>query len=183
MRKSYLHWIVVATSIFTSAAVLADETLLVAKRFKPEMDWVMAYRHGSTPPEVIGPTAEGLRFNIQVTEGTFKGERFQGKFQPGGSARIIVRTDGVCNYLGHVSGKIDDGALLLIEAEGTCDLGPDGYKLFLEGKIPPLVKLWVVSKIHAADPKYEWLNRRQFIQVGEADMKSGEISYDVFALK
>ena len=178
-----MRWIVIATSIFTSAAVLADETLLVAKRFKPEMDWVMAYRHGSTPPEVIGPTAEGLRFNIQVTEGTFKGERFQGKFQPGGSARIIVRTDGVCNYLGHVSGKTDDGALFLVEAEGTCELGPDGYKQFTEGKPPAIVKLWVVSKIHIAHPKYEWLNRKQFVQFGEADMKSGEIAYDVYSLK
>jgi Protein of unknown function (DUF3237) len=162
---------------------IAEEMKIVEKRFKPDTEWVMSYIHTSTPPEVIGPTAEGLRFNIQVPAGQFRGDKLKGEFVPGGSARAIVRTDGVCTFRAHISGKTDDGALFLLEAEGTCDLGPDGYKQFIEGKSPQIIKIWVVSKISTAHPKYEWLNRKQFVQFGEIDMKSGIVSYDVYALK
>ena len=161
----------------------ADELKVVEKRFKPDTEWVMSYIHTSTPPEIIGPTAEGLRFNIQVPAGQFRGDKLRGEFVPGGSARAIVRTDGVCTYHAHISGKTDDGALFILEAEGTCDLGPDGYKQFMEGKSPQIIKIWVVSKISTAHPKYEWLNRKQFVQFGEIDMKSGVVSYDVYSLK
>ena len=161
----------------------AEELKIVEKRFKPETEWVKSYTHTSTPPEVIGPTAGGLRFNIQVPTGQFRGDKLGGEFVPGGSARAIVRTDGVCTFHAHISAKTDDGALFLLEAEGTCDLGPDGYKQFMEGKSPQIIKIWVGSKISTAHPKYEWLNRKQFVQFGEIDMKSGIVSYDVYALK
>ena len=169
--------------LVVGATSVAEEVKMIEKRFKPETEWVMSYIHTSTPPEIIGPTTEGLRFNIQVPAGQFRGEKLNGEFVPGGSARAIVRTDGVCTYHAHISAKTDDGALFLLEAEGTCDLGPDGYKQFIEGKAPQIIKIWVVSKISTAHPKYEWLNRKQFVQFGEIDMKSGIVSYDVYALK
>ncbi len=173
----------VMVSCLFSNFVAADDSAGSKPANPPTLEWVMAYNHGFTPPEIIGPTAEGLRFNLQVNEGSTLGPNLPGRILPGGAARVIVRTDGVCTFQAHATAKTEDGALYLIEAEGACDAGSEGYKQFIDGKAPPLIKLWVVSKMRSAHPKYEWLNRRQFVQFGVADMKNGTVAYDVYSMK
>ena len=60
-----------------------------------EMEYVMSYIAMLDQPQVIGPVAEGLRININVTGGTVDGPKIKGKFIPVGADWLTVRTDGI----------------------------------------------------------------------------------------
>jgi len=47
------------------------------------------------PPEIIGPTPEGLRLNVYISGGEVTGPRLQGKVLPVGADWLTVRSDGV----------------------------------------------------------------------------------------
>ena len=50
-------------------------------------------------PVVVGETPAGLRVNVEVTGGTFEGDRLKGEILGGGSDWIIRRPDGTAVYL------------------------------------------------------------------------------------
>ena len=47
------------------------------------------------PPEVIGPTPDGLRLNIYITGGEVQGPCLSGKVLPVGADWLTIRSDGV----------------------------------------------------------------------------------------
>ncbi len=62
---------------------------------KVELEHVCSYWATLTPPEVIGPVAEGIRANFYVTSGEVSGPKMQGRLRPVGGDWLLVRTDGV----------------------------------------------------------------------------------------
>ena len=79
--------------------------------------------------------------------------------------------------------ETDDGAFIDIAYTGTLALGQEGYKNFAEGKIPEFIKLTVSSRMYTAKTQYEWVNRSQYVQVGEFECDKLLVRYDVFAIK
>ena len=51
------------------------------------------------PPKEVGAIATGNRRVIDITGGTFEGERMRGKVLAGGADYQLVRSDGVDNKL------------------------------------------------------------------------------------
>ncbi len=153
------------------------------KRFEPKLEYVMSYNATLAPPEVIGPIPEGIRVNFYVTDGLFAGPKIRGKIRPVGGDWLTIRKDGIGILDVRATAETDDGALIYIAYTGTLDVGPDGYKNFAEGKIPEFIKLTVSSRMHTANPKYEWVNRAQYAQVGEFERDKLLVRYDVYAIK
>ena len=62
-------------------------------------------------------------------------------------------------------------------------IGEDAYERFLRGEGGGIVPLRVVPRFLTADPDYQWLNRLQCMGIGEVNLESLEVGYDVYALR
>ena len=150
--------------------------------FAYEMEYAMSYIATLDAPQVIGPVAEGLRLNVNVTGGKVEGPRIQGKFIPVGADWLTVRTDGIGVLDVRATIQTEDNALIYLYYKGFTDLGPDGYKNFLEGVPPPAegFSLRTNPWFQTAHPDYQWLVRGFFVEVGKAYLDRGEVQYDIY---
>jgi len=134
------------------------------------------------PPEVIGPVAEGIRVNAYITGGDVWGPKVQGKVRPVGADWLTVRTDGVGIVDVRVTLETHDEALIYADYTGVMDLGETGYEKFLSLELPPIIPIRVAPRLHTAHPSYQWLNRLQCIGIGQLNLESFEVRYDVYAI-
>ena len=150
---------------------------------EPQLEHLFSYWATVTPPEVIGPLAEGIRVNVYVTAGEIHGPKLRGRFRPVGGDWLSIRPDGV--GLLDVRGTIEteDGALIYTTYGGVAELGPDGYANFLAGTPPPTVQLRIVPRYFTGHPDYLWLNRLQCVGTGEVDMQQMRVTYDIYAMR
>ncbi len=134
-------------------------------------------------PLVIGPTSEGLRINFPIAGGSVQGPKLEGTVIPGGADYYRLRPDGVALIDVHATFKTDDGAVVYVEYKGIADMGEDGYAKALEGTMPETIRLHVAPRFHTAHPSYTWMNRRQFIGIGESKPGSNRVVYDLYAIR
>lgn len=135
------------------------------------------------PPEVIGPVPEGLRINFYIAGGELLGPRLRGRMLGVGADYSLLRRDGVLELDVRGNFQTDDGALIDVQYRGLGDLGADGYEQFLAGQLPPRLALHTRPVLRTAHPDYQWLHRPFCVGVGEADLQSFTVSYDVYALR
>jgi len=135
------------------------------------------------PAEVIGPVGEGIRANFYVTGGEVSGPALSGRLRPVGADWLTIRRDGVGLLDVRATIELADDALVYMHYQGVTDLGPDGYDKFLAGDAPSRLSLRTTPRFHTAHPRYAWLNRIQALGVGEADLETYAVRYDVYALK
>ncbi|WP_116366689.1 DUF3237 domain-containing protein [Parahaliea mediterranea] len=152
--------------------------------FEFEMDHLFSY-HAilQSPPEVIGPVAEGLRLNYYVTGGEVSGPRVRGKVRPVGADWLTIRTDGVGILDVRATIETHDQALIYIAYQGVADFGENGYKAALDGDLPATVGLRCAPRLQSSHPDYLWVNRIQCVLVGESDVVNSIVSYDGYALR
>jgi len=136
-----------------------------------------------SPPEVIGPLPEGIRVNFYVTGGKAEGPRLNGTLRPVGGDWLTLRRDGVGVLDVRATIETHDEALIYVAYNGIAELGEDGYDKFLAGEPPERFPLRTAPRLYSAHPDYQWVNRLQFISVGEADLARSEVHYDVYALR
>lgn len=135
------------------------------------------------PPEVIGPTPEGLRLNVYITGGEVWGPRLNGRLRPVGADWLTIRSDGVGVLDIRATMETEDGALIYVAYQGLADAGEDGYQKFLEGTPPPRVPIRGAPRFHTSHPDYLWLNRIQCLNVGEVDLENWVVDYDLYTFK
>jgi hypothetical protein len=134
---------------------------------------------------LIGPVAEGLGLNINVTGGTVEGPQIKGKFIPVGTDQLTVRTDGVSVLDVRATIQTDDDALTYLYYIDLADLGPDGYKNLMEGAPPPPEGFDIRTNpwFQTAHPTYQWLTRRFFVEICKAFLDKGEVCYDIYQVR
>ncbi|MEO6356850.1 MAG: DUF3237 domain-containing protein [Ferruginibacter sp.] len=151
--------------------------------FKFQLEHIFTFGALLQSPEVIGPVAEGIKVNFYALGGEMTGPKMNGKCRAVGGDWLTLRTDGVAILDVRTTLETNDGALIAVNYTGVGDLGPDGHKLFLEGKLPPRLALQVVPRCQTAHPDYLWLNRLQCLGIGEVDMEKLYVSYDIYAVR
>ena len=151
--------------------------------FDYEMEHIFSYNVTLDPPEVIGPVPEGIRANVYVTGGEVTGPKVHGKIKPVGGDWLTVRTDGVAVLDVRATFETREEALIYVSYTGVGDLGEDGYERFLRGESDSIVPLRVVPRFLTAHPDYLWLNRLQCLGIGQVNLESLEVAYDVYALR
>ena len=135
------------------------------------------------PAEVIGPVAGGLRINFYITGGEVTGPMLRGIVRPVGADWFTLRSDGVGTLDVRTTIETHDGALIDVAYSGIADAGADGHQKFLRGETPPKLVLRVVPRMQTAHPDYSWVNRVQFLNIGEADLERHEVRYDIYAVR
>jgi Protein of unknown function (DUF3237) len=147
------------------------------------LEYLFSYHLRLNPLEVGGAVPDGIRASLCMTDGTVTGKKIHGKLKPISGNWFTVRPDGVA--ITDVRGTIEtnDRALIYLSYTGVMDLGEDGYRKFLEGKLPPIAKIRNAPRFQTAHPKYDWINRVQCISEAEVDFTKFEADYDVYALR
>lgn len=135
------------------------------------------------PPEVLGPVPDDIRINFYAADGKVWGPKCQGKLRPVGGDWMVLRRDGVAVLDVRITIETDDGALLFVTYEGVVDFGPDGYANFLKGQIPERMAVRAAPRIATAHPAYAWMNRCQFLAIGEAQPMAHTITYEIYAVR
>jgi hypothetical protein len=160
-------------------------TLATANTFHDDvqLEHICSYWATLTPPEVIGPLAEGVRINVYVTAGELTGPKLRGRFRQAGGDWLTLRQDGVAVLDVRATIELEDGGLIYTTYGGIAELGNDGYQRFLEGNPPAVVQLRIAPRYYTAHADYLWLNRLQCVGVGEVDMQQMRASYDIYALR
>jgi len=95
---------------------------------------------------------------------------------------LLIRTDGIGIVDVRLTLKTDDDALIYMAYTGVLDLGPDGYSRFLAGEMPATFPVRTAPRFHTGSSDYLWLNRLQCIGVGQADLTTACVTYDVYSL-
>lgn len=148
------------------------------------MEHLFSFNATLDPPEVIGPTPEGLRLNVYVTGGSVSGPKLNGKLRPVGADWLTIRLDGVAILDVRATIEADDGALIYVTYSGIMDLGEDGYDKMLNGEpVPSGVAIRISPFCRTSDAKYLWMNRTHCIGIGQAFIERGEVIYDVYAVR
>ncbi|MCC7411280.1 MAG: DUF3237 domain-containing protein [Gammaproteobacteria bacterium] len=136
-----------------------------------------------SPPEVIGPVPEGLRLNVYVTGGEVTGPKLRGRIRPVGADWLTIRRDGIGLLDVRATMETHDGALIYVAYNGIGDLGQDGYEKALRGEFPARMQLRTAPRFTCSHPDYTWVNRFQYVNVGEVSFETFVVEYDVYALR
>jgi hypothetical protein len=118
-------------------------------------------------PEVIGPLAEGFRVNYHITGGEVNGPKLRGKFRPGGADFVIMHRDGVAVLDIRATIETHDGAVIYEVGSGLAYTSEDAYERTIKRDLPPTTPLRAAVRFSTAHPGYLWVNRLQFIEIGE----------------
>ena len=148
-----------------------------------DLEYICSYWATLSPPEVVGPLAEGLRVHFYVTDGEISGPKMKGRLRTVGGDWLLLRTDGIGVLDVRATIELDNGALIYTTYGGVVDLGPEGYELFLKGILPPRPDLRIVPRYYTSHPDYLWLNRLQCVGVGILDVAKSKVSYDIYAMR
>ncbi len=136
-----------------------------------------------SPPEIIGPVAEGLRLNHYLAGGEASGPKLRGKIRAVGGDWLTLRTDGVLVLDVRATLETDDGALIAVSFAGLSDLGEDAYAKYQRGEAAEKIPYRAAARFQTAHPAYNWLNRIFAVTLGEVDRPRAEVRGDYYALR
>jgi hypothetical protein len=154
-------------------------------RFDVNLEHLFSYRLGlHLPPELIGPTPEGLRLNFYLAGGELAGPRLRGRILPVGADWLLVRPDGVGILDLRTTFETEDGALIYAPFSAVIDLGEDGYHALLRGELAADgTSFRSVPRYLTTHSDYAWLNRVQCVGIGQVFPSRAEARCDVYALR
>jgi len=135
------------------------------------------------PAQELGDTPQGRRRIINITGGTFRGDRLSGKVLSGGADWQVIRTDGVADLDARYTLETDDGALIYVHNHGYRH-GPAEVlkKLSLGEEVDPsLYYMRTTPLFETGDTRYAWLNR--LICVGTGARKKSSVHLEIFEVK
>jgi hypothetical protein len=135
------------------------------------------------PAQELGETPQGRRRIINITGGTFRGERLSGKVLPGGADWQVIRPDGVADLDARYTLETADGALIYVRNHGYRHGPADVLKKLSLGEEvdPSLYYMRTTPLFETGDRRYAWLNR--LICVGTGARKKSSVHLEIFEVK
>jgi hypothetical protein len=135
------------------------------------------------PPQELGESPLGRRRIINITGGTFRGERLSGKVLPGGADWQVIRADGVADLDARYTLETSDGALIYVHNHGYRHGPAEVLKKLAAGEDvdPALYYMRTTPLFETGDARYAWLNR--LICVGTGARKKSSVHLEIFEVK
>jgi hypothetical protein len=134
-------------------------------------------------PQELGDTPQGRRRIINITGGTFRGERLSGRVVAGGADWQVIRGDGVADLDARYTLETQDGALIYVRNHGYRHGPADVLKKLSLGEEvdPSLYYMRTTPLFETGDARYAWLNR--LICVGTGARKKSSVQLEIFEVK
>jgi Protein of unknown function (DUF3237) len=135
------------------------------------------------PAQELGDSPLGRRRIINITGGTFRGERLSGKVLAGGADWQVIRTDGVADLDARYTLETSDGALIYVRNHGYRHGPADVLKKLSLGEEvnPSLYYMRTTPLFETGDERYAWLNR--LICVGTGARKKSSVHLEIFEVQ
>ena len=135
------------------------------------------------PPQELGETPQGRRRIINITGGTFRGERLSGRVLAGGADWQVIRTDGVADLDARYTLETSDGALIYVRNHGYRHGPADVLEQLSSGKEvdPSLYYMRTTPLFETGDARYAWLNR--LICVGTGARRKTSVHLEIFEIQ
>jgi hypothetical protein len=132
------------------------------------------------PAQELGESPLGRRRIINITGGTFRGERLSGKVLPGGADWQVIRADGVADLDARYTLETSDGALIYVRNHGYRHGPAEVLKKLAAGEDvdPSLYYMRTAPLFETGDPRYAWLNR--LICVGTGARRKSSVHLEIF---
>ena len=140
--------------------------------------------HADLSPIVnLGRTPYGERRIIDITGGSVRGARLQGRILPGGADWQIVRSDGAADIQARYTIETDSGARILVTSDGLRHGPPAVLERLARGDSvdPALYYFRTVMRFETADPAVDWLNRILALARGQREARS--VRLDVYEVE
>jgi hypothetical protein len=135
------------------------------------------------PPESVGLTPQGIRRNFFLGGGSCVGPRLNARVRPSGGDWLLIQRDGVALPSVRTTWETADGAVLYADYSGVFDLGENGYEQALQDRYPEKAAVQLTPRFATADPRYAWINRLQCLGVGNVDLVTLKVAYDLYAVR
>ena len=135
------------------------------------------------PPQELGDTPQGRRRIINITGGSFRGERLSGRVLPGGADWQLIRSDGVADLDARYTLETQDGALIYVRNRGLRH-GPAEVlrQLSLGQNVDPsLYYMRTTPSFETGDARYAWLNRLVCVATGAR--RAAAVELEVFEIQ
>ena len=125
----------------------------------------------------------GRRRIINITGGSFTGERLSGRVLPGGADWQVIRTDGVADLDARYTLETNDGALIYVRNHGLRHGPPEVLKQLMAGEAvdPSRYYMRTTPTFETGDARYTWLNR--IICVATGARRAAAVELDVYEVK
>jgi hypothetical protein len=149
---------------------------------EPKLDLIFDMHADLEPPQVVGPTPQGMRQIFVVKDGSVEGPRMKGKILAGGGDWALIRSDGAVQLDVRATIQTDDGALIYATYGGLIVAEPATFGRLLQAEDVPLSDyyFYINPMFQTASPQYAWLN--QLIAVGRGKVVPGGVEYRVWAI-
>ena len=149
----------------------------------PDPALTRVYRLEATlgEPLKLGDLAQGRRLIVPLTDGTFIGPELNGKLLPGSSADWqIVLPDGTAIGDIRYTLQTNGGDLLYVQSHGVRHGSAEVLERLARGEDVDATEYTfrTSTRIEAAAPDLDWLNRGVFISVG--GRKPGGVIYETY---
>ncbi|MBF0280329.1 MAG: DUF3237 domain-containing protein [SAR324 cluster bacterium] len=124
-------------------------------------------------PLLLGRSPYGERRIINITGGSFSGDRLSGRVLSGGADWQIIRADGVAELQARYTLETGDGALIYVTNRGLRHASEDTMKRLAAGEdVDPKNYYFRTTPVfETGSPEYSWLNGIVSIAVGERRAK------------
>lgn len=129
--------------------------------------------------DVIGATPDGYRVNFSCVRGHLRGPHVDAE-ETGGNDYVCVRPDGIAQLHKIATWRNADGAVLIEEATGVTDLGPDGYERISRGPWTGEPPATIASSWASAHPDWQWLTRVRTVGVGRTIAQGLHLRLDIY---
>ena len=135
------------------------------------------------PPRELGETPLGRRRVIDITGGSFSGERLSGRVLPGGADWQIVRADGVAYLDARYTLETDDGALVYVKNRGYRHGPREVIERLARGEEidPTHYYMRTTPWFETAAARYAWLNR--IVCVGTGARRADAVELEFFEVR
>ena len=135
------------------------------------------------PPQELGESPLGRRRIINITGGSFRGERLSGKVLAGGADWQVIRGDGVADLDARYTLETSDGALIYVRNHGYRHGPADVIRKLSSGEEvdPSLYYMRTTPLFETGDARYAWLNR--LICVGTGARKKSSVHLEIFEVQ
>ena len=134
-------------------------------------------------PQELGDAPLGRRRIINITGGSFRGERLSGKVLPGGADWQVIRSDGVADLDARYTLETSDGALIYVRNRGYRHGPKEVLDRLAAGQPvdPALYYMRTTPLFETGDVRYGWLNR--MICVASGARRAAAVELEVYEVQ
>jgi hypothetical protein len=151
----------------------------VGPRFAHELTF-FAQLTADLRAEVIGETPDGFRINFYVLGGSICGPRINAEIRAEGGDWMCIRGDGIGIVDINITYDTGDGVLILEQAGGIFQLGPEGLARARAGKFVGSPPFYATPRWVTSSPDWIDLNGVQGFGFGRVVLEKLQVQCDIY---